>query len=649
MPLAAAESNTLNHHHAASSDPEQRLAELRTDLDQLRADPSPRQETGHPTLTQLLLRWEACAPDHVGMRHKELGRWREITYAEWAHTTRRVGAALHALGVRRGDRVGIHAENRPEWFHTSVGAQGLGAVVFGIYPTSPAAEVSYHLRDAGATVLIAEDQEQLDKALEVLDDCPTLEHVIVVDPAGTDGPGYDDPRLLRWDQLLADGDRALASDPDLWDREVACAEPDDVAVIIYTSGTTGPPKGAMLTWRNITWAIRCHAEVFDVSPADEVVSYLPLCHVAEQVMSLYDGLGRGVRINFAEAVETVQRDLAEVRPTLLFMVPRISEKMLADIEIRVRDASSVKRLSYRAWRAVGTWLANRRLARRPHRIAWYEQPVRWLSWLFLFRSIKKHTGLSRVRIGFSGGAPINPDVLAFFLAMDVPIIEAYGQTECTGMATTNQLDDMRLGTVGRPFPGVEVALATDGEILVRGDNVFAGYWQRPEATAETIDADGWLHTGDVGEWTDDGRLKITDRKKDIIITSGGKNLSPSEIENTLKASPYIREAMVEGDGRKYVTALIQVEYDTVSDYLQQQGVPFTTYRDLTEKPEVGALIEGEVERANERLARVEQVKAFRLLPRELDQDDNEVTATQKIKRQVVAERYKDLIEEMYAS
>ncbi len=606
-------------------------------------------ETEWPTLPQLLLRWEDMAPNRVAMRRKELGRWREIPYAEWAQETRRAGAGLEALGLQRGDRLGIQSENRPEWFYACVGAQGMGGVVFGIYPTNPAASLRYQLADAGARLHIAEDQEQLDKALEVLDDVDTLEKVIVLDRDGTTGPAYDDERIIHWDEVLELGDRALAEDQQRWDRQTGDADPDDVAVIIYTSGTTGPPKGAMLSWRNIVFAIRTEATFYGINPADEVLSYLPLCHVAEQVMSLYNGLGCGVRVNFAESVETVQSDLREVRPTVLFAVPRISEKLLATIEMKVADASWFKRANYRFWKRVGTWLARRRLERVPHRVVWYEQPIRLLSWLFLFRSVKKHTGLSRVRLGLSAGAPISPEVLQFFRAMDIPMVEAYGQTECAGMATANRPDDLKLGTVGRPFPGVEVRLADDGEIVVRGDGVFPGYWQNPDATADTLSEDGWLHTGDIGEWTDDGRLKITDRKKDIIITSGGKNLSPSEIENQLKASPHIKEAVVIGDGRRYVTALIQIEYDTVSDWAKRQNIPFTTYRDLTDRPEIQRLIQQEIENANQHLARVEEVKSFRLLPRELDQDDDEITATQKVRRQVVMERYEDMIEEMYRS
>ncbi len=603
-------------------------------------------ESGTPTLPQLLRRWEEVAPDEVALRVKRRGHWQEITYREWATTTRRLGAGLAALGVRRGDRIAIQSENRPEWLYACLAAQGLGAVPFGVYPTNPAAELAYQLDDAAATVLVAEDQEQLDKALAVLDEREHLRAVVVLERRGTLAATHAHEQVLHLDDVLALGDAALAQDPELWDAGTA-ADPDDLAVLIYTSGTTGKPKGAMLTWRNIVGAIRIQAAELRVTRADEVLSYLPLCHVAEQVMSLYTPLGCGARVNFAESIDTVQADLRAVRPTLLFAVPRINEKLLSSIEDRVAEATAVKRVAYRVARQLGDRLIDRRLARRPTRYRWHERLVRALLWVLVTRSLRKHTGMSRVRVAISGGAPVAPEVLRFLHTLGVPVIEAFGMTEATGTITLDDPDDLLLGSVGRPVAGVEVAIADDGEILVRADTVFAGYWGAPDATAQTIDADGWLHTGDIGEFTDDGHLRLTDRKKDIIITAGGKNLSPSEIENRVKVSPYIKETIVIGDGRRYITALIQIEHDTVANWAQRERIAFTTFRDLTERDEVVALVGRAIDEANQDLARVEQVKAFRLLPRELDQDDEELTATQKVRRSVIAERYAELIASMY--
>ncbi len=605
-------------------------------------------EAGTPTLPQLLLRWEQVAPAKVALRVKRRGRWEEISYGVWADVTRRFGAGLAQLGVERGDRVAIQSENRPEWLYACLGAQGLGAVPFGIYPTNPATELAYQVDDSGAKVLIAEDQEQLDKALEVIDGRDSLVAVVVLERRGTQSVTTTDERVLHFDDVVALGAERLASEPAWWDEQTP-ADPDDLAVLIYTSGTTGKPKGAMLSWRNVVGAIRLQAEELQVTPADEVLSYLPLCHVAEQVMSLYTPLGCGAKVNFAESIETVQADLRAVRPTLLFAVPRINEKLLSSIEDRVAEATPVKRAAYRLTRRIGDRLIDRRLARRPTRYRLHERCIRALLWVLVTRSLRKHTGLSRVRVAISGGAPVAPEVLRFLHTLGVPVIEAYGMTEATGTITLDDPADLQLGSVGRPVAGVEVMVAPDGEILVRSDTVFAGYWEQPEATAQTVDPDGWLHTGDIGEFSDDGHLRLTDRKKDIIITAGGKNLSPSEIENRVKVSPYVKEAIVIGDGRRYITALIQIEHDTVANWAQRAGIAFTTFRDLTERDEVVALVGRAIEEANRDLARVEQVKAYRLLPRELDQDDDELTATQKVRRSVIAQRYTDLIESMYAA
>jgi long-chain acyl-CoA synthetase len=607
-----------------------------------------RWEAGTPTLPQLLLRWEAIAPSKVALRVKRRGRWEEISYGVWADRTRRFGAGLAQLGVERGDRVAIQSENRPEWLYACLGAQGLGAVPFGVYPTNPAAELAHQLDDSAAKVLVAEDQEQLDKALEVIDDRATLIAVVVLEHRGTQFATANDERILHFDDVVALGDQRLAGDPRWWDEQTP-AEPHDLAALIYTSGTTGKPKGAMLSWRNVVGAIRLQAEELRVTPADEVLSYLPLCHVAEQVMSLYTPLGCGATVNFAESIETVQADLRAVRPTLLFAVPRINEKLLSTIEDRMAEATPVKRAAYRTARRVGDRLVDRRLGRHPTRYRWHERLLRAVLWVLVTRSLRKHTGMSRVRVAISGGAPVAPEVLRFLHTLGVPVIEAFGMTEATGTITLDQADDLQLGSVGRPVSGVEVRIADDGEILVRADTVFVGYWGQPEATAQTIDPDGWLHTGDIGAFTDDGHLRLTDRKKDIIITAGGKNLSPSEIENRLKVSPYIKEAIVIGDRRRYVTALIQIEHDTVANWAGREGIAFTTFRDLTDRDDVVALIGKAVDEANRDLARVEQVKAFRLLPRELDQDDDELTATQKVRRSVISERYAALIEGMYGA
>ena len=571
------------------------------------------------------------------MRKKALGRWREYTWAEYAERTARVGLGLLELGVEPGDCVAVHGENRPAWLLADLGVQGIGARTVGVYPTSPAAEVEHVLGHSGAVVAVVEDQEQLDKALAVRHRLPCLRAIVVVDPSGL--RRFSDPMVTTFAELEALGRRRPVGE---FEERVGAVAPSQVAIVVYTSGTTGPPKGAMLTHANLLAGVGGLAggARVDLGPDDDVLSYLPLCHVAERTVSVVNALALGYVVNFPERPETVLTDLAEVQPTFFLGVPRTWERFLAAVETRARDASTLKRASYRFWLARGRTVAARRTAGAR------AGPVYLLGWLLLYRGIRRELGLGRVRHAICGAAPVAPGVLERFWALGVPVREAYGLTEA-GLATVNRPGRVRIGTVGTAAPGVELRIAKDGEILLRGPAVFVGYLGDPEASAAAVDGQGWLHTGDVGTVDADGCLTVTDRKKDIMITAGGKNISPTEIESKLKASPYIREAVVVGDGRPYLTALIGIELATVGDWASRQGIAFTTYADLASKPAVRALVEDWVEQVNGGLARAEAVKRFELLPRELDQDEDEVTATQKVKRKAVAERYAGLIEGLY--
>ena len=582
-----------------------------------------------------------ATPSRVCMRSKELGRWREIDYQQLAERSAAIGMGLRALGVERGDAVAIHAENRPEWVEADLGIQGIGAVAVGVYPTSPAAEVEYLLGHCEAVVLFAEDEEQLDKAREVRSRLPKLRKIVLFDTRGIHDVETD-PMLMTVEELVA-----LGRDHgglEAWRRSVAELGPEDVSIIVYTSGTTGPPKGAQICQRNMLSSISVYKQLYEVDERDEVLSYLPLCHIAERLVSVINALGAGYVVNFGEGGESFQTDLAEVQPTFLLGVPRVWEKMLAGVSLRVEDASWLKRAFYRFWLAQGARVARNRWQGR---FGPLDRLRYLLGWLLLYRSLRSKLGLGRIRIALSGAAPIAPQVLEYFWSIGVPVREGYGQTENTAQATGMPADDVRLGTVGTAIPGVELRIADDGEILTRSDGVFVGYLKNPEATAETIDADGWLHTGDVGELDADGFLTITDRKKDIIITAGGKNISPSEIENRLKVSPYIQEAIIIGDRRKYLTALISIDPEMVGNWCSREGLTFTTYEDLTHKPEIVDLVQGVVDDVNAELAQVETVKKFRLLSKELDHEDGEVTATQKVKRAAISKEFADVIESMY--
>ncbi|WP_086667281.1 AMP-dependent synthetase/ligase [Lentzea kentuckyensis] len=592
----------------------------------------------------------ASTPHQIALRAKDFGIWQEVDWACYWANVELVGHALLALGVQPGDRVAIHSENRREWLYADLGIVAARGVTVGLYPTNPPSEVAYLLSHSGARILIAEDQEQVDKALLVLEDTPDLEWIVYLEPRGVKGR-YDNPKLMWWDDFLALG--AAHRDEfgaDLAER-MAQTEPDDVMTLIYTSGTTGPPKGAMLTVANVEFAVQVLVEGggFTSPPpssTDVTLSYLPLCHVAERIFTTWFSSASGVQVHFAESIETVQANLREVQPTILFGVPRIWEKVLAGVTIGVSSASWLKRSVTRFWLRRAESIGST-LVRTGGRHTTQSRMIYALGWLFCFRALKARIGMRHVRYAASGAAPIAPDVLKFFMGIGVPMHEVYGMTENTAVATGNRPGRVKVGTVGEPQPGIELRIDEEtGEILTRHGGTFAGYWRDPESTSRVVE-DGWLHTGDVGEWVDDTHVKITDRMKDIIITAGGKNIAPSELENALKTSPYIKEAVVIGDQRAYLVALIGIEYETVGHWAQQRKLPYTTYRDLSEKPEVLELVQQIVTEVNGKFATVEQIKKFRMFPKELDHEDGELTATQKVKRSALGKMFDDLVESMY--
>jgi long-chain acyl-CoA synthetase len=610
----------------------------------------PPQQTAVTTVASLIRDRARSQPDGVAMREKRLGIWHEITWAEYWDSIDHVAHGLMALGVEPGDRVAIHSENRPEWIAADAACIAIRAICMGLYPTNPSAEVQYLLANSGSKILIAEDQEQVDKALAVKDELPELERIVYIEPRGVDV--YDDEILMSWDELLRLGASHKAVDTAALARRMSEVEADDIAYLIYTSGTTGPPKGAMLTVGNVQFAfdlLKSNMGFVDPAPGphDELVSYLPLCHVYEKGFGHWLNAAAGTITNFGESLDTLTTDMREIQPTIFEAVPRIWEKMHAAILVRMASASRFKKMNYGYWMRTaeklgkqlvasgGTWTTSMRVRY-------------WLGNVMLFRALKERLGLSRVRHGITAAAPIAPEVIEFFMGLGVPVYEAYGMTENSAIATTNRPGRVILGTVGEAYESVELKLDEQtGEILTRHPGVFAGYWRNPEATDGTIDADGWLHTGDVGEWVDGTHVKIVDRIKDIIITAGGKNISPSEIENALKMSPFVGEAIVIGDRRKFLSALIGIDFDVVSEWAQRKRLAHTTYRDLSEKPEVRELIQKVVTETNDKFASVEQVKQFALLTKELDHEQGELTATQKVKRSVIEEKFADEIEAMY--
>ena len=581
-------------------------------------------------------------PERIAFRDKKFGIWNEISYKEFWLQVNYVGCALNYFGIGKSDKVAIHSENRPEWLISDIGAQAIGAISVGLYPTNPPAEVKYLLGHSESQILFAEDQEQVDKALEVLQDLPDLKKIIYFEDKGLFR--YESEKLMKWQDFLEVGKTEFEKDKEFVNSRIDEIKSEDIALMIYTSGTTGPPKGSMLSHGNLEWVSSIIPEISFTPGIDnpEYLSYLPLCHVFGRLVDEIIGINTIGTINFAESIDTVQQDLAEIQPSIFPAVPRILERMHAGTLVRMRDASRLKQLLFKTASYFGNITAKRRLE-NPN--DFFAKITNFLAQMIAFRSLRKKLGLLNIDNAVSGAAPISPEILRFFMSLGVPIYEGYGMTENSAIATGNTPDKVKLGTVGTPQAGTELKLAADGEILVRHPGVFKGYYKNEEATKEVIDEDGWLYTGDVGEY--DGEfLKIVDRKKDIIITSGGKNVSPSEIENNIKTSPFIKEAIVIGDDRKFLSALIGIEYDIVSNWALRKNIAHTTYRNLSENEEVQNLIWDEIQKANEYTSSL-QIRKFRMLTKELDHEDGDLTATQKAKRNVIMEKFSDLIEDMY--
>ncbi|MFA5595238.1 MAG: AMP-dependent synthetase/ligase [Trueperaceae bacterium] len=566
--------------------------------------------------------------DSLALRVKRLGLWTGISWREYAASVDGLGRAMIELGHEPGDRVAILCENRPEWLIADLAIQTIGGATVGVYTTSSPEQLAYHVNHSGSVGLVLEDAEQLEKWLAIKHDCPTVKWVLVVEPEDVED-------TLPWEDVVARGKQRYADDPQPVDARLAAIDPDDTALFIYTSGTTGDPKGAMLTHANLLWAIDSLSDATPMDHKDELLSFLPLSHIVERLISVTAPLKFGYTVSFTENLDTVLTNLQEIRPTVFFAVPRIWEKMYSLVELHMKDANIIKRWAYAsAMRAVrGAGPGGGGVAGTVAHLA-------------VLRLLRLRLGLDRVRVAISGAAPIAPEILSYFRAIGVDVREGYGLTESTGIIAIHRRK-VRLGTVGPAFKGVEIRIADDGEILSRSPGNFKGYHGDPAATAEAL-TDGWLHTGDIGELDSDGNLSITDRKKDILITAGGKNIAPQKIENQLKSSIYINDAVVIGDKQRYLVALLVLDEDNITHWAMERQLSYSTYTDLAQNPEVRELIEAEVERVNGTLARVETIKKFAILPKRLYHEDGEVTATLKVKRSSLAAKYQHLIEELYA-
>ncbi|MBI2491730.1 MAG: AMP-binding protein [Candidatus Rokubacteria bacterium] len=593
------------------------------------------------SLPEFFVRQVERQGDRIALRFKEYGVWHRVSWREYGAEVERVAAALLAFGLRPQENVAVLAENRPEWLYCHLGIMSAGGITVGVYPTSAPEQITYLLNHSEARLVFVENEEQLDKILAIVG-ATRVERIVVWDAKGL--WGFTDERVTFLGDFVKQGKTFAESHPGAVEARRAAIAPTDTAMIIYTSGTTGPPKGAMLAHGAILWVTGAFLTVNPTRPDDEVVSYLPFAHIYENLISVFGPIRVGYVVNFVESLDTLFQNLREVSPTYFASVPRIWEKLASTVELRMADSTWLKRRAYRTAVAIGRRYARATLA------GGAVSPALRAAYLAAYWAVlaplKRRLGFDRTRIAVCGAAPASPELFEYYHALGIPLIEGYGQTESTGVISVNRIERPRVGTVGEPIPGIEVALDDDGEILTRGPHVFKGYFKDPELTAQTVDREGWLHTGDVGAW-EDGCLKIMDRKKDIIITAGGKNITPAYIENKLKFSPYIQDAVVIGDKRKYLVALILIDEDNVTKFAQDHRVPFTTFQDLTQNPEVIRLIDGEIDAVNKTLSQVETIKKFALLPRRFYAEEGDVTPTMKVKRRALETRYADLIKSLY--
>ncbi len=580
----------------------------------------------------------------VAMRHKDLGLWQEISWSEYYQQSVYVAHALIDADVQVGDFVGIIGENSPEWLFMDMGIQMAGAVTVGIYTTNAWPQVQYVLDHANCKILFAENEEQVEKWLRMKQSLPNLSKVIYWDKKGLEQ--LREPHLQYFNDFSAVGEKSFLANPERHSTRVEQIGPDDTAILVYTSGTTGQPKGAMLTHRNLLWVAHALNDDSDrlMNEQDETISFLPLCHIFERMFSVYLPLVVGSTINFAENSDTIFQNLPEIKPTLGHGVPRVWEKLQSSIILRMHDAPFLNRWAFEKAMAIGHRYTRSKIDQKP--MSQILAVGYFLAYWVVFFPLKYNLGLSKMRYALSGAAPISPKVLEFYHTLGITMMEGYGMTETSCIITVSRASDYRLGTVGKVIEGGQIRLGSEGEILVRHPGVIKGYYKNRAATQDAI-VDGWLHTGDIGEIDAEGYLKIVDRKKDLIITAGGKNIAPQSLENKLKCSPYINDAIVIGDRRKFLSAIIVLDEQNINQYARAEKIQYTTYSELANHQAIMKLIDIEVKAVNKEVARVQSIRKFTILDKRLYVEDGEVTPTMKVKRKFINEQYGDLISAMY--
>jgi long-chain acyl-CoA synthetase len=597
------------------------------------------------TIPRLLMaRARRYGPGKVALREKEYGIWQEITWERYEAHVRAVCLGFVRLGLQRHDRVAVISGNRPAWLYTELGVQSAGAIPLGIFVDSLPPQVKFVLDHSEARFVMVEDQEQADKVLSVRDELPRLERIIVTDTRGLET--YRDPMLVNLAEVERLGHELDAREPGLYQTLLEKGVSTDVALLAYTSGTTGVAKAAMISHLNLLAMARGVTTIDRVAEGDEIVSFLPFAWVGEQLISVAIALHAGATVNFPEEPETLREDLREIGPHLMIAPPRLWETMCSEYQVKIADAGVVKRVATRVALGIGARMTDRQASGKPVGLGW--RALSGVGYLLAFRSMLDKLGLSRIRYAYTGGAPLGPEIFKFFRAIGLNLKQVYGQTETAGICVLHPDGEVRGDTVGKPTPGTRIHISEIGEILIASESVFLGYYKSPEATARALE-DGWLRTGDAGLIDANGHLVVIDRLQDVLRLADGSRFSPALIENKLKFSPYIREAVVIGENRPRVVALIQIDPGPLGNWAEANRLPFTTFRDLSSKGEVFELIAREVERVNQDLPPAAQIRGFALFDKELDADDDELTRTQKVRRSTILTKYEAMIEELYGS
>ena len=596
------------------------------------------------TMPKLLQRNAEQDPKGAGIREKSRGVWQTYTWQAYRDNVRDLALGLASLGFRRDDKLSVVGDNRPQLYFAQLAAQALGGISVPVYQDSIASELVYVLNHAETSIIVAEDQEQVDKALSLKDRLPHLRWIIYDDPRGLSF--YDDPALRSFQSVLEEGRKFGQANPGFYDAEVAKGGADDLAMIAYTSGTTGSPKGVMLSHRNMIATAEAFTEVNDVKAGDNWLSYLPMAWVGDAAFSLGMALVARLTANCPESPETVQRDLRELGPDAMLAPPRIWENMLTLMQIKGSDASPTKRLIFQHFRNLAERCELKQTDGKSLSLG--ERLGLALGEVLVYGPVRDQLGLRRARWCYTGGAPLGPDTYRFFRSFGINLKQVYGATEASALIACQADTEANPNTVGRPIPKVDIKIDDRGEVLLKGPNVFRGYFKQDDVTRETVTSEGWLKTGDAGFFDKQGHLVIIDRAKDVGKLSDGSAFAPQFIENKLKFSPFIREAVAFGDQRPFVVTMIAIDMQTVGTWAEKQGLTYTSFMDLSRKPEVAAMIGQEIAKANATLPDVQQVRRYLLLNKELDADDAEMTRTRKVRRRFVAEKYANVIEAFYS-